>query len=153
VGSQAEAESIRGTWSPKERVEGTPFLCHGSPSPRPLPHRNDAIGRHVPPHPNPLPWGEGALSAGWGCRYLLVNATVAERRSQSGVAAARCRRTPKNQLNRYGPGEGGPFGRLLPYRLVTQVRHGANGLNAAQFAVPVWSSGRNCSPEHPTENR
>ena len=43
------------------------------------------------------------------------------------------------------PGEREPFGRLWtavpPYRLLTQVRRGANGRNATQFTVPLWSPG------------
>src|SRR5438552_4053307 len=37
---------------------------------------NDAVGRALPPHPGPLPWGEGAPSTDSDWRNRLVYATA-----------------------------------------------------------------------------
>jgi hypothetical protein len=52
--------------------------------------RNDAVGRAVPPHPCPLPWGEGepADASDWRDRLVCTTAGVEEAKAGSSLRSA-----------------------------------------------------------------
>src|SRR4051794_24053324 len=68
--------------------------------------RNDAVGRALPPHPSPLPQGEGGPSADsdWTNRWVNATAVIEEAKAASPLGSAAALYRVK--LNRSGQGNG-----------------------------------------------
>jgi hypothetical protein len=62
--------------------------------------RNDALGRALPPHPTPLPWGEGGPSTDSDRRNRLVYGTAGGVKAKAGSPLRSAPALHKVELNR-----------------------------------------------------
>src|SRR5439155_2832572 len=70
--------------------------------------RNDAVGKFVPPHPGPLPRGEGAGLAALNRTHRLVSECHVIKDTFGSALNGAAPRLAQSELNRSGPGEGEP---------------------------------------------